>query len=263
MDALARYNMERWAALANANAIFTRPYLQMDADAAQQIVDPDGRFGDLHGQRVLCLAGGGGQQSAAFALLGAHVTVFDLSVEQLTRDQEAAAHYGLKLITVQGDMRDLTPLYGQRFDLVYHPYSLNFVPDARVVFKQVSQVIRPGGHYSFNCANPCFAGLLIQEWDGRGYPLHRPYVQGAEVRYADETWVFRGEQPDHPIHGPVEYRQTLSTLVNGLVEAGFVITHLQEEFLGEPDPTAPPGDRAHFSAIAPPWLRFLAVFMTR
>jgi SAM-dependent methyltransferase len=263
MDAVARYNQERWGALVNANAIFTRPYLDLDASSAQAIVDPAGRFGKLQGQRVLCLAGGGGQQSAAFALLGAQVTVFDLSADQLARDQAAAAHYGLSLTILQGDMRDLTPLVGQGFDLVYHPYSLNFVPDARVVFAQVGRVIRAGGHYSFNCANPCFAGLLIQEWDGRGYPLHRSYVQGAEIRYVDEAWIFRGEPPTQRINGPVEYRQTLSTLVNGLVEAGFVITHLEEEFLGEPDPAAPPGTSAHFSAVAPPWLRFWAVFMKR
>ena len=40
---------------------------------------------------VLCLAAGGGQQSVAFALLGANVTVFDLSETQLEHDRLAAA----------------------------------------------------------------------------------------------------------------------------------------------------------------------------
>jgi SAM-dependent methyltransferase len=257
-DPVAEYNATRWAALVRARAIFTQPRLEMDEAAARDLVDPDGRFGDLRGQRVLCLAGGGGQQSAAFTLLGAQVTVVDLAAEQLAQDQAAAAHYGFTVTTLQGDMRDLSPLDGAGFDLVYHPYSINFVPDARTVFRQVAQTLRPGGRYYFNCANPCFAGLMIGEWDGHGYPLRRPYVDGAEIRYADESWVFRGELPAEPISGPVEYRHTLSTLVNGLIEAGFTLNRLQEEFLGTPDFDAEPGTSEHFTSIAPPWLRFWA-----
>ena len=131
MDEAARYNIERWRALNEANALFTRPALELDAAAARQRVDPAGRLGDLGGKPVLCLAGGGGQQSAAFALLGARVTVVDLSEAQLQRDREAAAHYGVQIDTVQGDMRDLSHFADATFDVVWQPYALNFVPDAR------------------------------------------------------------------------------------------------------------------------------------
>ncbi|MBZ0296370.1 MAG: class I SAM-dependent methyltransferase [Anaerolineae bacterium] len=137
MDEVARYNIERWAALVKANALFTRPHLDLDADTARQRVDPDGMFGDLSGRDVLLLGGGGGQQSSAFALLGACVTVVDIAQGQLEGDQQAAEHYGLTITTQQGDMRDLSALGDARFDLVYQPYSLNFVPDAHEVFTQV------------------------------------------------------------------------------------------------------------------------------
>jgi hypothetical protein len=117
-----------------------------------------------------------------------------------------------------------------------------------------------GSIYYFNCANPCFAGLMVQEWNGRGYPLYRPYADGVEIRYADESWVFRGEMPKEAINGPVEYKHTVSTLINGLIEQGFVIRRVEEEFLGKPDISAGPGSTEHFSAIAPPWLRFWAEF---
>src|ERR1700738_3410669 len=108
MDEISNYNRERWNALARANALFTRPALHLDAATARQKIDPDGRLGELAGKHVLCLASGGGQESVAFALLGVHVTVCDLSDAQLERDREAAAHYGLSIETVQGDMRDLS-----------------------------------------------------------------------------------------------------------------------------------------------------------
>ncbi|MFL5664220.1 MAG: SAM-dependent methyltransferase, partial [Ktedonobacteraceae bacterium] len=79
MDEIAQYNTQRWKSLTHVNALFTRPALQLDVTSARQQIDPEGRLGDLTGKRVLCLASGGGQQSAIFGLLGAQVTVFDLS----------------------------------------------------------------------------------------------------------------------------------------------------------------------------------------
>lgn len=51
----------------------------------------------------------------------------------------------MKVKTDQGDMRDLHVYEDHKFNIVFHPCSLNFVPDARVVFKEVAQVIKPGG----------------------------------------------------------------------------------------------------------------------
>src|SRR5919199_5451969 len=134
MDELAQYNIERWKALVEANAVFTRPALYLDPSLAQAEIDPERRLGTVVGKDVLCLACGGGQQSVAFALLGAKVTVFDLSAAQLDRDRVAAAQVGVEINIRQGDMRDLSCFEAARFDLVYHAYSLGFVPKARVVF---------------------------------------------------------------------------------------------------------------------------------
>ena len=46
MDEVADYNIKRWKALAQANALFTRPYLQLDAAAARAKIDPEGRLGE-------------------------------------------------------------------------------------------------------------------------------------------------------------------------------------------------------------------------
>ena len=40
-----------------------RPMLDLDVASARQLVDPEGVMGEAVGQAVLCLAGGGGQQS--------------------------------------------------------------------------------------------------------------------------------------------------------------------------------------------------------
>jgi SAM-dependent methyltransferase len=253
MDDVAQYNINRWKALAQADAVFTRPYLNLDAASAREKLDPDGQLGEVNDKAVLCLAGGGGQQSAAFSLLGAAVTVVDLSEAQLQRDREAAAHYRANIQTLQGDMRDLSRFPAQAFDIVWQPYSLNFVPEVQLVFQQVARVLRPGGLYHFNCANPFVIGLTESDWTGEGYLLKQPYQEGAVMTYPDSPWFY---EPGPAIPEPREYRHTLSTLINGLIDHGFVIDHVSDYTDFYPDPKAEPGTWEHFTSIAPPWLTF-------
>ncbi len=262
MDDVAVYNQARWRALAEADALFTRAALNLDADSARARVDPDGWLDSLDGVRVLCLAGGGGQQSASFALLGAQVTVADLSAEQLDRDRQVAAHYGVTIQVLQADMRDLSALEAGAFDLVDHAYSINFVPDARLVFREVARVLRPGGRYRLMFANPLVLGVNPRAWNGEGYLLTRPYQDGAAIEAEDEAWTYRrdagGTVPAVP--APREYRHTLSTVVNGLTEHGFTIRRLADLPGIHPDAAAEPGTWDHFVATAPPWLVVLCEY---
>jgi SAM-dependent methyltransferase len=259
MDEVARYNKERWEDLAEAGVVFSRPALDLDEASARRMLDPRGLLGSVEGKGVLCLASGGGQQSAAFGLLGADVTVFDLSETQLARDREAAAHYGLTFKTVQGDMRDLSPFAADAFDVVWQPHSIKFVPDVRRVFGEVARVLRRGGLYQLDCPNPFIAGVDERDWNGEGYPLKLPYADGAEVVSADTRWeVWDEEGNRRMVEGPREFRHALSTLVNGLVERGFLILGLWEDLGGDAD--AAPGTWEHFKRIAPPafsvWCRY-------
>ncbi len=258
MDDLARYNMERWDALARAGCQYSRPFLDLDADLARTEVDPEGMLDEIAGRNVLCLAGGGGQQSAAFALLGARVTVLDLSRAQLERDQQAARHYGVQIATVHGDMRDLSCFADDSFDTIWHGHSLDFVPEVGPVFDEIARVIRPGGMYRTSCSNPFSHATCEEQWDGKAYPLADPYVEGAEIVYDDPCWELDEDGAPLRIQGPREFRHTLSTLVNGLIERGFAILGVWEGPEGDPD--AEPGTWEHFTAIAPPWLTFWAAY---
>ena len=108
MDEIGRTNRERWNALARANLEYTLPYLDYTPEDARNRIFRHGILKDVAGKKVLCLASGGGQDSVAFGLLGATVTVLDLSDVQLERDRQAAEHHGLSTATLQGDMRDLS-----------------------------------------------------------------------------------------------------------------------------------------------------------
>lgn len=259
MDEIARYLQTRWKELVKANALFTRPKLNLDAASAREIIDIGGRLGDVSGKDVLCLASGGGKQSVAFAMLGARVTVFDLSPEQLERDREAAEHYGFDIKIIQGDMRDLSGFEESSFDIVEHGYSLSFIPDADTVFREVARVLREGGIYHFSYANPFVMGIEQTDWNGEGYVLKKPYIDKAQVSYEDQDWVY--DRNEHsPVTKPIEYRHTLSSLFNGLIENKFVIYHVSDNSDMYPDENAEPGSWDHLVAFAPPWLSFWAYY---
>ena len=159
----------------------------------------------MRDKRVLCLAVGG-SQSAAFALLGADAVVFDLSEAQLDLDRQAAEHYGVPIVVMQGDMRDLSVFAPASFDVVCHGFSLRFVPEARVVFEQVARVLRPGGVYMFANSNAFFTGLAAQDWNGEGYTIKLPYTDRAPVSVPDAEWVWQYSAPaDLPASEEIRY----------------------------------------------------------
>lgn len=247
IDEVDAFLRARWRALGRAGALFTRPWTELDEGSARRRVDPDGRLGDLTGKRVLCLAGGGGQQSAAFGLLGAQVTVVDLDGDQLSRDREAGERYGLTIETVRADMRGLSSLTLSRFDVVYQPYSVNFVPDLREVVSGVDSVLVVEGIYVLALANPFASGVGTRDWTGEGYVIRRPYTDGARYEFADERWV---SDADPAVPPPREYRHTLSTVIDALTEARLSLFALDEH--GAP-PGAEPGTWQHLKSVLPPW----------
>ena len=259
MDEVAKYNKERWDELARARVMYSRPAMDLDHPSALQMVDPQGMLDQIDGTDVLCLAGGGGQQSAAFGILGARVTVLDLSEVQLQRDQEAASHYGLEVRTVEGDMRDLSGFADGTFDIVWHAHSLNFVPDAKAVFREVARVLRVDGFYRLHCINPFTHAIDDGGWDGNAYPLRDAYIDGAEIVNDDPFWDFEDDRGVRQrIRAPREFRHTLSTVLNGLIEQGFVVLGAWEETSSQRDPE--PGSWEHYKLVAAPWLTFWASY---
>ncbi|MCH7802206.1 MAG: class I SAM-dependent methyltransferase [Chloroflexi bacterium] len=258
MDEIARFNKERWEELAMAGIEYSRPFLNLDEVSARNVIDVEGRLGDVKDKEALCLAAGGGQQSAAFGLMGAKVTVLDLSETQLERDREAANHYGLEIETYQGDMRDLSRFAPDSFDIVWQAHSINFVPDVREVFRQVARVLKENGIYRLHCTNPFTHSIIDDKWNGKGYELKDAYVDG-EIKYPDPHWDVKGyDGENHRIVGPREFRHTLSTLVNGLIENGFTLNGLWEDTSDQPNPE--PGSWEHFKSVAAPWITFLSTY---
>lgn len=185
---------------------------------------PEEWFPPLEGAAVLCLASGGGQQGPILAAAGADVTVLDNSPRQLAQDRRVASREGLQLRLVEGDMRDLSALADQTFDLIVHPVSNCFVPDVVPVWREAHRVLRPGGYLLSGMVNP--AVYLFDEEasaDGDLRVAHR-------LPYADTESHSPAEIDERAAAGqPLEFGHTLEHLIGGQTEAGFDIVGLYED----------------------------------
>ena len=184
------------------------------------------------GKDVLCLGAGGGQQSTLFSLLGAGVTVLDLCEGQLEGDRKAAAHYGYDVTTIQGDMRDLSDLADDSFDLVYGTGTC-YIPYVHEVFVGVARVLRTEGLYRADFMNPYTEFVDDTDWDGVGYRITRPYAQRERCR------------PDSML----EFRNYLDEVFNGLLDTGFSIQRVFAAPRTLPSSKEQPGSYRHWAAF--------------
>ena len=272
LDEIATMNRREWEKNVSAGDRNTLPFLDLNVVEFQEYVGgqrkalpepycdqlPDSIFMEnLTGKNVLCLASGGGQQSAVFGLLGARVTVLDLTAGQLAADREAAEHYGYKVTTVQGDMRDLSAFADASFDYVFHPISIVFVPEVREVYREVARVLRTAGLYWVSHCNPATSPTTFDGpdngWDGVGYRIAEPYCGGpVRLREDGSESMTEGEMTG-------EFRHLYRDIFNGLVESGLAIEgvweapcHLQH------DAEAEPGSDAHWRSRIAEYFSILA-----
>ena len=182
----------------------------------------------IAGRDILCLAGGGGQQAPLLAAAGANITVLDLSEKQLQRDLDVAAREGLTIKTIASDMRDLSQLQSDSFDLILNPTSNCYCPDVRPVWKEAFRVLRPGGKLIAGFIKPVYYLFDAQKMD-RGKLKVRHKIPYSDLHLdAAEREQTLGDRP-------LEYGHSLTEQIGGQTDAGFEIISFYEDRWGDAD----------------------------
>jgi len=245
-DEIADTNKAHWERMVQEGCGFTVPWLDLDPGVIRRYaagelepvperlieIYPADILANVDGKDVLCLASGGGQQSAVFGLLGARVTVVDIAEGQLDGDRKAAAHYGYEVTAIRADARGLSCLNDESFDLVYQAASMAYISCVQEVYREVARVLRGGGLYRVCFTNPA---VEFAEWNGDGYLVTMPYAQRVL---------------DHP-GGPIEFRHHMSEIFNGLIDLGVAIQHVEEDPQHRTDTNPSPGSWAHYLTYLP------------
>ena len=243
------HNKAAWERLAREGNRLARPARDIDFADPLASVDGPGWLGpDISGQRVLCLAAGGGRQGPIYAAAGALVTVVDISPAMLELDREVAAQRRLKLATVEASMDRLDALEDASFDIVIHPVSTCYVPDPGQVYREVARVMVGGGIYISQHKQPTSLQTSLETVNG-GYRIDHAYYR-AEPLPADPRPNLIREPGTH------EYVHRWETLLGAMCRSGFVIEDLTEPCHARPD--APINQFAHRCQFVAPYVRVKA-----
>jgi SAM-dependent methyltransferase len=168
MSSLHNHNRNAWDRLARNRQPLTLPATERHFQDPLNAVDGVGWLnGDISGQKILCLAAGGGKQSALCAEAGAEVTVVDISPVMLDKDRQVARERNLNIRVIEASMDDLSMLDDDQFDVVIQPVSLQAELDTS---RQAYVMTEP--YYRAGPLPPAPAHSRIREHGTHEY-LHR------------------------------------------------------------------------------------------
>lgn len=103
---------------------------------------------------------------------------------------------------------------------------LHYIQDLNGIYQKVYHTLKPGGKFLFNIEHPVFTGSVGQEWirDDKGNALYWPV----------DDYFYPGERKTNFLGKDViKQHHTLTQILGGLLENGFVIEALEEAM---PDP---------------------------
>ena len=152
------------------------------------------------------------ERGATFAL------GIDLSGKMLDKAREINSSPLIEYKRIAIEDFDFAP---NSFDIVISSLTFHYLESFDTVCTEVYKCLTQEGVFVFSVEHPVFTAYGNQDWiyDSAGKPAHWPvdhYFQEG-VRHAR----FLGEDV-------TKYHKTLTTYVNGLIKAGFCITHLVE-----------------------------------
>jgi SAM-dependent methyltransferase len=242
------HNRRAWDARVRASGRFTQPARDEDFRNPLAAVDAAGWLGpSIAGQRLLCLASGGGRQSALYATAGSKVTVVDISGEMLALDRQVAAERGLDVRAIEASMDNLSALASGSFEIVIQPVSTCYLPNILDVYREVARVLVPGGLYISQHKQPVSLQTSVEPSE-RGYEIVETYYRAGPLPNVVGS--------SHREAGTQEFLHRWEELLGGMCRAGFSIEDVIEPL--HADEQAAIGSFGHRSRYVAPYIRIKA-----
>lgn len=146
----------------------------------------------------------------------AHVTGVDISEKML-----AMAGKRSQIRYLQGSMEEIE--FGlNAFDLVVSSLAFHYIEDFAALISKISQWIKPNGYLVFSTEHPVVLANKSQAgWvkDANNNILHWPIDNYGEEGLRTQFWG---------VDGVIKYHRKISTLLNTLIQNGFVIEEMDE-----------------------------------
>lgn len=177
------------------------------------------------GLLVLDLGCGAGQLSHHLATAGAaEVVAIDVSETML---RLARSERGHPRVTYRQQPIEELRFRDGRFDLIVSSLALHYVEDYRGLVRRIGSWLKPGGVLVYSTEHPIYTARL----PGEGWIADQ---NGKRVGWRIDNYFHEGLRKERWfVEGVRKYHRTMSTLLDGLLDAG-----LRIERVIEPAPTS-------------------------
>ncbi|GIP21015.1 bifunctional 2-polyprenyl-6-hydroxyphenol methylase/3-demethylubiquinol 3-O-methyltransferase UbiG [Paenibacillus sp. J22TS3] len=107
------------------------------------------------------------------------------------------------------------------FDVVISSLALHYVEDFDLICRKIHHCLVPGGSFVMSVEHPIYTALAQQAWfyGPQGEKLHWP------VDHYHQEGLRRTIFLDHEV---VKYHRTVASIINSLIQAGFVVKEISE-----------------------------------
>ncbi len=187
--------------------------------------------GDPRGQRVINLLGSTGRKAIALAMLGAEVTIVDISVENRRYALEVAEAAGVSIDYINADVLNIPHEEKLRgFDILLMEFGiLHYFSDLEPVFALVARMLKPGGRYILTDFHPVATKLLTETSTGMALQPEADYYH-SELIAGDLSYTgFLPEDERDRLPKVLVRKWRVGEILTALANQGLCLRSFEEE----------------------------------
>ncbi len=207
------------------NQIFFDGYkkLRDNPSVANDIIEKPALFSlapNLKNKSVLDIGCGYGENCVEFFKMGAtNVTGLDISKKMLEIAESENTLPNIKYINKS--MTDLNEIT-EKYDVVFSSLAVHYIEDFDKLVSDIYNLLNQGGYFIFSQEHPLETAQLTQNrWtrNADNEPIHYNLTTYALEGERKVTWI---------VDGVIKYHRTMSSIINSLLNAGFIIDKMLE-----------------------------------
>jgi len=181
---------------------------------------------NIQEKRIINLLGSKGNKAVAFALLGADVTVVDISESNAKYANELANAAEVSIEYIVSDVLEITP--SQSFDVVLLELGvLHYFLDLKPLFKLISELLKDGGTFILRDYHPLYTKLLAT--DDQKFKENGDYFSEEVIEDNVAYGILLDKTQQDLLQKTMIRRWTLGEIITEIAKANFHIEELIEE----------------------------------
>ncbi len=180
----------------------------------------------LTGKTILDIGCGMGQHAKQYSEMGAEsVLGTDISGKMLefAREHNCAGNITYRELAME-DIEEID----QKFDLITSSLVFDYAADFPGMMKKIHRLMKDDAEFVFSMSHP-----IVTAWDGV-YDRYTRTETGERLYANLRNYCVEGlRKVDWVVNGVERYHRTVSSLINGLIGAGFIIEECEEAHLSD------------------------------